>query len=193
MMEQKILDYISKYVVLTDEDKASIMQDLPYKTLSKGTHLLKEGQVSKECYFNVQGLIRQYELVDGAERTTDFYTEGEAVVAFHSASNKVPSTFNWVCEEETTVVIGRLDKTPELYARNPKLEQMSGLFISREFGKYQELSASFITLTPEQRYVQLLQKRPQLVHRVPQYTLASYLGIQPETLSRIRRRLSQKA
>lgn len=191
-MEEKILDYISKYVELTEAERSSIIADLPYKTFEKGTILLREGQVSKECYFNVQGLVRQYEVVDGIEKTTDFYTEGEAIVAFQSASKKLPCTFNWICEEDTTLVIGRLDRTAEAFSKHPKLEKMSGMFISREFGKYQDLSASFITLNPEQRYLQLLEKRPELVHRVPQYHLASYLGIQPETLSRIRKRLSQK-
>lgn len=69
---------------------------------------------------------------------------------------------------------------------------MSGLFINQEFGKYQNLSSSFITLNPEQRYLQLLEKRPDLINRVPQYHLASYLGIKPETLSRIRKRIYHK-
>ena len=191
-MEQKILDYLLKYVALTEEEQSLVIKDLPYKTFKKGTYLLRDGQISRECYFNIQGLIRQYEIIDGEEKTTDFYTEGEAIVAFHSASRKVPCTFNWICEEDTTVVIGKLDKIEETFSRNPKLEKMSGLFISREFGKYQDLSSSFITLSPEKRYLQLLEKRPDLVNRVPQYQLASYLGIKPETLSRIRKRLSKQ-
>ncbi|SDJ84872.1 cAMP-binding domain of CRP or a regulatory subunit of cAMP-dependent protein kinases [Catalinimonas alkaloidigena] len=192
MTEQRILDYITKYIPLTEEEKAAVLKETPYKTFSKGTHVLRQGQVSRECYFVVQGLVRQYELVDGEEKTTYFYSEGEAIVAFDSASKKVPCLFNWVCEEETMLVIGRLDQIDEAYARNPKLEKMSGLFIRAEFGKYQNLSATFITLTPEQRYVQLLEQRPDLIHRVPQYHVASYLGIKPETLSRIRKRIAQK-
>lgn len=189
-MEQKILEYISKYVPLTEEEKSSILKEVPYKTFKKGTHLLRQGQISKECYFNVQGLVRQYEIIDGEEKTTYFYAEGEAIVAFDSASKQVPCAFNWICEEDTTLVIGRLDSIEEAYAKNPKLEKMSGLFISQEFGKYQNLSSSFITLTPEKRYLQLLETRPDLINRIPQYHLASYLGVKPETLSRIRKRIS---
>lgn len=191
-MEQKILEYISKYVSLTEEEIASILKELSYKTFKKGTHLLRQGQISKECYFNIQGLVRQYEVVDGEEKTTYFYTEGDAIVAFDSAAKNAPCHFNWICEEETTLVIGRLDSIEEAYSKNPKLEKMSGLFISQEFGKYQNLSSSFITLNPERRYLQLLEKRPDLISRVPQYHLASYLGIKPETLSRIRKRISEK-
>lgn len=191
-MEQKILEYISKYVPLTEEDKKSILQEVPFKTFKKGTHILRQGQISKECYFNIQGLVRQYEIIDGDEKTTYFYPEGEAIVAFDSASKKIPCVFNWICEEDTTLVIGRLDRIEDAFVKNPKLEKMSGLFISQNFGKYQDLSSSFITLNPEQRYLHLLKERPNLVNRVPQYHLASYLGIQPETLSRIRKRISKK-
>jgi CRP-like cAMP-binding protein len=192
-MEQLILAYISKYVSLTETERVSILKELPYQTFKKGAHLLREGQVSKECYFNIQGLVRQYVIADGEERTTDFYSEGEAIVAFDSAAKLIPCEFNWICEEETTLVIGRLDKMGEAYAKNPVLEKMSAHFIRQEFGKYQNLSSSFITLNPEQRYLQLLEKRPDLMNRVPQYHLASYLGIQPETLSRIRKRISKRS
>lgn len=192
-MEQKILEYISKYVPLTEEERVSILKEVPYKTFKKGTHILKQGQISKACYFNIQGLVRQYEIVDGEEKTTDFYSEEEAIVAFESASKKIPCNFNWVCEEDTTLVIGRLDKIGEAYTKNPKLNKMSHLFISQKFEKYQNSSAAFITLNPEQRYLQLLEKRPDLINRVPQYHLASYLGIKPETLSRIRKRMYKKS
>jgi CRP-like cAMP-binding protein len=191
-MEQKILEYILKYVPLTEAEKLSILKEIPFKTFEKGTHLLKQGQISRDCYFNIQGLVRQYEIIDGEEKTTYFYSEGEAIVAFDSASKNIPCDFNWICEEDTTLVIGRLDRIEEAYSKNPKLEKMSGLFVSQEFGKYQNLSSSFITLNPEQRYLQLLEKRPDLLKRVPQYHLASYLGIKPETLSRIRKRISGK-
>jgi len=192
MMEQKILEYIAKYVPLTEEDKLSILKEVPYQTFKKGTHLLKQGDVSKACYFNIQGLVRQYELIDGDEKTTFFYSEGDAIVAFDSASKRTPCTFNWICEEDTTLVIGRLDRIEDAYARNPKLEKMSALFINNEFGKYQNLSSTYITLKPEERYLKLLKERPDLIKRVAQYHLASYLGIKPETLSRIRKKMSKK-
>lgn len=190
-MEQKILEYISKYVSLTEEEKESILKDILYKTYKKGTHLLTKGQISRECYFNIQGLVRQYEIIEGEEKTTYFYSEGEAIVAFDSASKNIPCDFNWICEEDTTLVIGRLDKIDEAYSKNPKLEKMSSLFIGQEFGKYQNLSTSLITLSPEKRYLKLLETRPDLLKRVPQYHLASYLGVKPETLSRIRKRVSR--
>ena len=191
-VEQKILNYLEKYVTLTEEEKSEIIQALPYKTFEKGSHLLRQGAVSKECFFNVQGLVRQYEIIDGEEKTTDFYTEGDAIVAFDSAAKNLPCTFSWVCEEETTLVIGRLDKIDEVYAQHPKLEKMSALFINQEFGKYQNLNSMLITLSPEKRYLHMLETQPDLIHRVPQYHLASFLGIKPETLSRIRKRISER-
>ena len=191
-MEEKILEYIAKYVPLTAEEQASILKDVPYKTFKKGTCILKQGQISKECYFNIQGLVRQYELIEGEEKTTYLYSEGEAIVAFESAAKEIPCQYNWVCEEDTVLVIGRIDGIEDAYNRNPKLEVMSKLFIGQEFGKYQDLSSSLITLNPEQRYLRLLEKRPDLLNRVAQYHIASYLGIKPETLSRIRKRIIAK-
>lgn len=190
-MEQKTLKYIRKYVHLTEEEADAILKVLVHKTFRKGTHLLREGQISKACYFNIEGLVRQYELIDGEEKTTDFYLEGDAIVAFDSASKNIPCAFNWVCQEETTLVIGRLDKIEDNYAANPKLEKMSSLFISQNFGKYQNFSSSFVTLSPEERYLKLMKDNPALLNRVPQYHIASYLGIKPETLSRIRKRIAE--
>lgn len=191
-MKQRIIDYISKYVSLTEDEKDSILDDIEYKTFKKGTHLLEQGQISKECYFNIEGLVRQYGLFDGEEKTTDFYVEGEAIVAFESASKKTPCHFNWICEEDTTLVIGRLDNMDKAFTRNPILEKMSGLFISQEFGRYQNSSIELVTLAPKMRYLNIVENRPGLVNRIPQYHLASYLGIKPETLSRIRKQISQQ-
>ncbi len=191
-MEKLILEYISKYVTLTPEEEIAILKEVPYQSFPKGTHILRQGEISKACYFNIQGLVREYEVIDGEEHTTYFYTEGEAIVEFESASNKQPSGLNWVCEEDTTLVIGRFDRIEGAYERNPKLEKMSALFVTDNFGRYKDLSRSFITLTPEQRYLKLVEQRPDLIQRVTQYHLASYLGIKPETLSRIRKRLAQK-
>lgn len=189
-MEQIILEYISKYVDLTPDEERSILKEVPFQTSPKGTHILKQGEVSKACYFNIRGLVREYETFEDEEVTTYFYTEGEAIVAFESASKKIPTEVNWICEEETTLVVGQFDRIDGAYARNPKLEKMSALFVSENFGTYKELSRSFIALTPEQRYLKLLEHRRELIQRVTQYHLASYLGIKPETLSRIRRRLA---
>lgn len=192
-MEQIILEYISKYVSLTTDEEAAILKEVPYRTFPKGTHLITQGQISRECYFNIKGLVRQYELVDGEDKTTFFYTEGDAIVAFESGSQKVPCKFNWVCEEDTVLVIGRLDNIESSFSKNPKLERMSALFIGAEFGKYQVLSSSLITKKPEKRYLELLESRPDLINRVNQYHLASYLGIKPETLSRIRKRIFKQS
>lgn len=191
--EQVILDFLARYVDISKEDPRQLLDDIPYGEFEKGTYLLREGQVPKACYFVLKGLVRQYELVDGEEKTTFFYTEENAIVEFESSSAQTPTRMNWVCEEDCLLVIGWLDKIEDAYERNPKLETMSRLFMGEDVAKYKELATSFITLKPEERYRLLMEKRPDLLNRVPQYHLASYLGIKPETLSRIRKRMFQKA
>jgi len=189
-MEQEIIQYISEYISLEPDEARELARAIPFKACSKGTYLLKEGEISKECYFVLKGLVRQYETVDGDEKTTYFYTEKEALVAFESANEQKPNGFSWVCEEDSVVVVGRFDEMDDFYERHPKMEAFARKFIGQDFSKYQELLSSFVTLSPKERYLALLEKRPDLVHRVPQYQLASFLGIQPETLSRIRRKLA---
>ena len=79
------------------------------------------------------------------------------------------------------------DKEQELFKRVPKYEALCRMSMEGDFGEQQEALAKFITSSPEQRYKTLLETRPDLLQRVPQYHLASYLGVKPESLSRIRK------
>lgn len=191
-MEEEIINYISRFVDLEENEAREMARAIPHKSIKKGEYLLKEGEISTECYFVMKGLVRQYETIDGDEKTTYFYTEEEALVAFESANEQKPCQFSWVCEEDTAVVIGRFNELDDFYEKHPKMEAFARKFIGFDFGRYQELISSFVTLTPTERYLHLLDKRPGLANRVPQYQLASFLGIKPETLSRIRKKLASQ-
>ena len=113
----------------------------------------------------------------------------DAIVAFDSGVMGRPATFNWVCEEDCLLVLGPLEAHERRLRHNPKLAEMSAKYVQRSFGAYQNLIGELITRKPEDRYRKLLADRPDLLGRVAQYHLASFLGVTPETLSRIRRRL----
>jgi CRP-like cAMP-binding protein len=80
----------------------------------------------------------------------------------------------------------------KLLEQIPKLELLARLVMEEELSIYQEIIASLITLSPQERYNKLIKKDPKLVQRIPQYYLATYLGITPESLSRIRKRIKEK-
>ncbi|WP_259016001.1 Crp/Fnr family transcriptional regulator [Emticicia fluvialis] len=189
-MENALLKFLSKFETLTQDEAESIADKLQVQTYKKGTLLLKEGEIAKRCFFILKGCVRQYYLADGDEKTTAFFTEEQAVVSFSSYARQIPSTQNWICAEDTTAIVGYLDAEQEMYAQFPKLLEITRAFLEVDFGKTQDDFATFVASSPEERYNQLQEKRPGLLQRVPQHQIASYLGIKPESLSRIRKRLS---
>ena len=149
---------------------------------------MREGQIARNAYYVISGCIREYELVDGEEKTTAFYTEGRSAINFNSLSQQVPSKVYFICSEPTTVAILNTDKEKELYLKHPRFETFCRIGIEQMIGAKHSQLNEFITMKPRERYEKLQQERPDLLNRVPQYQIASYLGIKPETLSRIRKR-----
>lgn len=177
---------------LSDEEKEAITASMVVKNFRKGTVLLEEGKISTECYFVMEGCVRQYYIVDGEEVTNNFYTEEQFVVSFTSFSQKIPANHYFACCEDCTLVVANEQKELDLYERFPKFETISRIVVNKNFGEQQEAMASYITDTPEQRYLKLLKSRPDLFQRIPQFQIASYIGVKPESLSRIRKRIYQK-
>jgi CRP-like cAMP-binding protein len=191
-MHNILLNYFSKIMPLTNEEAAAIAETMFIQEFKKGAILLREGQVSKEAYFVLKGCVRQYYIVNGEERTNNFFTEEQWVVAIKSFSQNTPSTHYLDCCEDSHLVVGNREKEEDLYRRFPKFETISRKVMEKVFEEQQEIMASYQTDTPEQRYLKLLDTRPDLFQRLPQYQLASYIGVKPESLSRIRKRLAAR-
>ncbi len=190
-MDPELLAFLSKFPMLTG-DLEAIAAQIPIRRFEKGEVLLRAGEICNTCYFILKGCVRQYYLMDGIEKTTAFFTEEQAVVSLTSYSSQVPVDHFVACVEDCTLMVGRLDLEKEMYDQFPVLETITRAMMTQDYGKTQDHLAAFITASPEKRYLHLLETRPELLDRVPQYQLASYLGITPESLSRIRRRVAQK-
>jgi CRP-like cAMP-binding protein len=190
-MENILFGFISKYVSLTEDEKNVLLSLDLFHSVKKGTILLKEGQNSKESYFVLKGCIRTYYLIDGEEKTTAFYTEMDALTP-HCVINKAPSEYFISCVEDSILTISNADMEMEINSKFPKFELMCRKLSEQLLVKQQMDFDEFKTSSPEQRYLNLLQKRPDLVQRVPQHQLASYLGIKPQSLSRLRARIIEK-
>lgn len=191
-MEQKLLSYFSKILPLSQEEIDGIVATLAIRKFPKGTILLKEGDISAEAYFVLDGCVRQYFLINGEEKTNNFFTEEQWVISMQSMTYSAPSKHFLECVEECTLVVGNREKEEQLYVKFPKLETVSRKVMEKVFAEQQELSGSYFTDTPEERYLNIMRTRPELLQRVPQYIIASYVGVKPESLSRIRKRLTQK-
>ena len=190
--EQEIIRYISQFTQLSQGEMEEIVRTMKFKTFKKGTILLKEGQIAKLCYFVLKGCIRQYFLVDGEEKTTNFYTEGQPVTPYEGTFKRAPSRYYLACVEDTTVTTSTPEDQAAFFEKLPRLEAVSYLAMEEELGKTQEQLTSFVLRSPEARYLYLLNTRPDLIDRLPQSQLASYLGVTAESLSRIRKRIIKK-
>lgn len=191
-MENDIVKLISRYLTLTAEECQAFTDCIPIKTYKKGDVILREGQISRDSYFVIKGCVRKYYIIDGEERTTEFYVEDESVASLQSYQNKTPANHYFECVEECRLAVLNYDKEQELFKRVPTYETLCRMSMENDFGEQQEILAKFMTSSPESRYKNLIETRPDLVQRVPQYHLASYLGVKPESLSRIRKRLTKK-
>lgn len=190
-MQDILFDFIAKYITLTEEEKNVLLSLNIFHSVPKGTFLLKEGQYSKESYFVLKGCIRTYYIRDGEEKTTAFYTEMDALTP-HCVITKTPSDCFVCCVEDSILTISNADMEEEVNSKFPKFELMCRKLSEELLAKQQINFDEFKTSSPEQRYLNLLQRRPDLIQRVPQNQLASYLGIKPQSLSRLRARILDK-
>lgn len=192
-MEQKLLDYFSRIMPISKEEADAIAETMVIKNYKKGHILLKEGQISTEAYFVLEGCVRQYFIVDGEEKTANFFTEEQWVISLNSFSNNLPSNHYMACATDCFLVVGNREKEENLYVHFPKLETVSRKVMEKVFTEQQEIMSSYSTDSPEQRYLKLLKSRPELFQQIPQYQIASYLGVKPESLSRIKKRILSKS
>ena len=188
-MDHIMVTLMSQLTTLTEEEALAIEESFPIITFAKGTYLLKAGQIARDAWYVVKGCVREYELIDGEERTLAFYTEDHSVANFHSLANGTASKQNFICMENSTLGVLNAQKEQQLYDRFPRFETFCRTGMEEMMGMKHDQLSQFMIMSPKERYLKLLKERPDLVNRVPQYQLASYLGIKPETLSRIRKRM----
>lgn len=190
-MQNILFDFISKYVSLTEDEKQAMISLDIFRSVRKGTILLSEGETSSQGYFVLKGCLRTYYHIDGEEKTTAFYTEMEGITPNCVLTN-APSEYFIATTEDSIITVSNPDMEKEMFEKFPKFESICRLLSEELLAKQQIDFDQFKTSTPEQRYQEILLKRPDLIQRIPQHQLASFLGITPQSLSRIRARIFEK-
>ena len=116
-MGNKFVDYFSRISPLSKEEAEAITESMQTKTYKKGEYLLREGQFSVKTYFILEGCVREYILTEGEEKTTNFITEEQWAISLNSFTPNKAATHNWICVEDTTVVVGDEEQGQALLAR----------------------------------------------------------------------------
>lgn len=185
-------EFLAEFPEIDDTQRSKIASLIEVEQFKKGTQLVKEGSMAYHCYYVLQGCLRQYQLQDGIEKTTQLYTERQPVAFFNAYIQKIPVEVYVECAENCVLIVGDVRTENNMYEDFPVLRQITRKMMEEDFGKMQESFSKFMISSPEQRYQSILDQRPELLQRIPQHQLASYIGVTPESLSRIRKRLGTR-
>ncbi|WP_247234074.1 Crp/Fnr family transcriptional regulator [Telluribacter sp. SYSU D00476] len=193
-MFQNIHNYIARYIQLTPEELVLVQDSLVYKLVPKKTILLRAGEVCEfEAYVN-RGCIREY-LLDrrGTELTLEFAVEDWWVSDITSFENGTPSFMYIETLEDCELLLLSRASKERLLEQVPKLERMFRLMIQRHLSVVQGRLFKTVTYSALDQYQEFLRRYPTIPQRVPQHYIASYLGITPEFLSKLRKQQMKQA
>jgi CRP-like cAMP-binding protein len=181
-----LLTIIRQLIPLDRVEEATVTVLFKAHHLDTGDHFLQAGEVCGYVGFVVQGLLRYYILDDGTEHTYDFSAERSFVCNYESFLPQLPSTRFIQALEPTQLWRISYHDLQQLYAQLEHGQQFGRLIAEQLFVDTLQKLTSFYRETAEQRYEQFLHLFPGLTERIPQYVVASYVGIKPQSLSRIR-------
>ena len=194
-MFELLFQKIDEKIQLTQEERELTRNFFSPKKLRRRQYLLQEGDVCKYVAFVDRGLLRTYTVGDkGQEHITQFAFEGWWIGDQFSFLTGEPSTYNIDALEDCELLLLTKPAEDEMLERIPKLERYFRILLQNSLIATQKRLVSSLSQTAEERYNELISVCPEtLPHRIPQHMLASFLGITPETFSRIRKQISMKA
>ncbi|HEY2580449.1 MAG TPA: Crp/Fnr family transcriptional regulator [Mucilaginibacter sp.] len=184
--------HLEKYIAFNEAEWIVFTQHLHFTTLKKKKHFIEPGAVCNDVGFILSGSVRYYHVKDGEEITGYFSFENEFVTSYKSYLTRQPGS-NYIQALEDTVLVNFSYKSMQQMLANPmlayKMERFGRLLGEYYLICYEDRMSSFITKTPEERYLDLLSTGRDILQRMPQHYIANFLGITPVSLSRIRRRI----
>jgi len=183
---------IERLIHLTQEEKEIFESLFEIYLIDKKEILLQEGQICKYEYFVLEGTLRSFYVDDFfIEHTTMFAIEGWWTGNLKSFVREVPSDFTIQAQERTKVIRIHKNKIEELYSRIPKFERYFRILLQNRLLATQDRVTKHLSSTASERYIQFINKYPEIEQRVSLKHIASYLGITPTYLSRLRRKRMQ--
>ena len=175
---------------IADFDQASLdvfLQPFSQVELPKGEKFVRKGEHSRNFAFVKSGVLRAYYCTDqGREYNKTFFTTGSFLGAYSALLSGEQNQIDIECLTDCTLMIAEYRKITSLYDQYPKIERLARIYAEQFFVKKEKREIELVTLEAKERYAIFRQEFPQLEQLVPQYHIASYLGISPTQLSRIR-------
>lgn len=186
-MLPQLKDFLRHFVNFSDEELEEVWGFFYEQKIRKGDYLCIPGKVATEIGFLLKGVFRVYFLVNNKESTRVLNSENIFVTSIQSFTTQKPSSEYVEALENLELLMLSYQDLQKMYEISPKWERLVRLLIEYYYTEQQKRIYSLIALSAQQRYEYFVKEYPDLVQRVPQYIIANYLGISPETLSRIRK------
>jgi len=173
-----------------DKEKWETVKDC-FQELEIAPHtvLLREGEMARNLYFIKRGCLRLWFNNDGKDVTLQFFLEGAAVCSIESFMNHEPSLFTLESIEAASLLVLSKENFIKMHEIYPAIKEGFTSILFQRMGNYARLFLSRIKDTPAKRYEELMREHPEILQRIPQHYIASYLGITSVSLSRIRNRI----
>ena len=191
--DNKIIEYINRYISLTDEESEQFSAAFREVKIRKRQFIVQPNFTVKHRHFVLDGAFRAYVVGDeGQDHTIAFAIEDWWITDYNSYILQKPATMFVVALEDSTILEISYEKEQQLKHDNHKFETFFRIRAERTAAFMQQRIISNLTQTAEERFENFVEKYPLIVQRLPQYALASYLGMTTEFLSRIRNKRTRK-
>jgi CRP/FNR family transcriptional regulator len=178
---------------LTNSELSYFASRLTIKELKKKDLFLESGKIQKAIGYIAKGLTRSFFIdQEGNEITVGFYSEGDYATHYPAFISQKPSRYSIQCLEPTTMVCLSFEDMQLIYQQSPGFEKYGRLITEGILNRQQARIESFIFQTAEERYLDFIEHEPTLFNRISLSLLCSYLGIERQTLTRIRQKLTQR-
>src|SRR5699024_7208147 len=193
MSNPNFKNYLTSNLNLEDKDIAAVLEHCQVKEVKKDQFLLRQNERCKNTFFVENGLLRQYAVDSkGKEHTISFAPENWLVSDRESLYFDKPSAYSIQALEDSKVVIMDEEFMELLSEKIPSFVEFNNKLLHHHIRHLQERIKQLLSATAEERYVDFIEMYPDILQRVSQTMIASYLGITPESLSRVRKELAKK-
>lgn len=190
-MYTELIKVFSQFTKLTDQDRLILREIFKPKTLKKNQYFLMEGQKNDKAAFIRKGLMRYYVIKNDEDSTLEFSQESEFVADFPSFAQRGNSTQYIQAVEDCELLVASYDGVQRVYNEISNGNLIGRLVMEHRFVIMMNQLLSIYMHNPEERYKHFIESYGSIAQRIPQYLIASYIGIKPQSLSRIRNRMKK--